>query len=180
MKICWDNLAKKNGFSGMYMAKKSKVFLNKGVYGNCFIYEPEFSGWGRRRAIENRIQKYTGITIKNRKPVKYMYDYDVVWKRIIRNEKKNKSNLIPGCFVTFDDTPRRGKNARIVTNDSPERFYENFKKFYQIVKENKREILLMTAWNEWGEGAYLEPDMHYGYAYLEALKKVLSDVWYNK
>lgn len=32
----------------------------------------------------------------------------------------------------------------------------------------------MTAWNEWGEGAYLEPDTQFGMGYLEALKDILK------
>ena len=30
----------------------------------------------------------------------------------------------------------------------------------------------MNAWNEWGEGMYLEPDSSFQYGYLEAIKKI--------
>ena len=34
--------------------------------------------------------------------------------------------------------------------------------------------MVINAWNEWVEGSYLEPDMKWGYGYLEAVKRVMS------
>ncbi len=170
----WDSLAKRNGFDGMYLASRSRVMFNQSAFGKSFYYEPEYSAWGKRRAIETRINKLFGIEIKSKAPVRYIYDYDLVWKRIIKREKKNCDNMVPGCFVSYDDTPRRGKKAMIVTGASPEKFYKNFKKLYSLVCRNDRDVLLITAWNEWGEGAFLEPDTIYKNSYLEAIKKVLQ------
>ena len=57
-------------------------------------------------------------------------------------------------------------------NVSAEKFEKYLGELYRISCEREKEFLFLTAWNEWGEGAFLEPDKAYGYAYLEAVRRV--------
>ena len=34
--------------------------------------------------------------------------------------------------------------------------------------------LIINAWNEWSEGAYLEPDQQFGYGKLKALQSIFG------
>lgn len=171
----WDNLARKAGFSGMYFATKKRNFFNKPIFDSVFNYEPETSAWGKRRAIDKRINSTFKIKTKRDDPVKYLYSYEKVWSRIIKNAKKNIKKEIIGSFVRYDDTPRRGKEAMIVVGENPDKFEKYFSSLYRLCCENDKAMLLLTAWNEWGEGAYIEPDEKDAYEYLKALKKAVGN-----
>lgn len=82
-----------------------------------------------------------------------------------------------GVMPAWDNTPRRGTSAHILIKSSPE-LYESW--LYALVKQalSKRAIqepiLFVNAWNEWAEGAYLEPDQKYGHSRLIATRRALS------
>ena len=82
---------------------------------------------------------------------------------------------MPGAFVRYDDTPRRGKNSSIVIGENPNDFEHFMKQLLVISNKKDKEYIFLTAWNEWGEGAYLEPDEENKYQYLEALKRAIDD-----
>lgn len=42
-------------------------------------------------------------------------------------------------------------------------------------REDSLGVVLLNAWNEWGEGAILEPTELDKYGYLEAIKEVLQN-----
>ncbi|MDY3745757.1 MAG: glycoside hydrolase family 99-like domain-containing protein [Lachnospiraceae bacterium] len=171
---CWRKLAVKNGFPGIYLISKRDPIIRKKLMDTEFVYQPILSGWQRTQVIKKYIKKYLKIDIKDKQPM--VYDYDKVWKAVLRNAKQSsRKNILLGGFVNYDDTPRRGKNGRIIKNGSPKKFQYYFRKLMEISSASGKEFLFITAWNEWGEGAYLEPDKENKYAYLNAVKKVLLE-----
>ncbi len=169
----WQILAQKNGLPGLYFITTSNPILRKRVFEREFTYEPMASAWQKQRVIKRYIAKYLGISIKGKEPA--VYNYDVIWKKIIKKAQWNiKRNMLYGAFVNYDDTPRRGKKGQLIIGGSPEKFYIYFKKLFEICNKKRKQFVFITAWNEWGEGAYLEPDSHEGYRYLQALCKAIE------
>ena len=69
--------------------------------------------------------------------------------------------------------------GKLFFNNSPESFAAYLQKAREYVRNhpNQPKLIIINAWNEWVEGSYLEPDMRWGYGYLEAVKKVMSGAY---
>ena len=84
-----------------------------------------------------------------------------------------------GVMVSWDNTPRRGLEGNLYHGSSPS-VYERWLRFIVEQAQQNRDLrepfIFLNAWNEWGEGAYLEPDEQYGYGYLQATKNALQPV----
>ena len=162
----WKKLAKEEGIPGIYViginvgykvpGLDAVLMLGPGAYQNI-----DLTG---KRAIT---QKQGEVST-----CRYEEIYEVAKDvRIISGEKNYLSAL-----VDYDDTPRRGKNGFCLLDSNPELFEKNFT---EILKESIRrdnEFVFINAWNEWGEGMYLEPDEKNGFGYLEAVSRSLKNV----
>lgn len=174
MKMCsyWDELAKEHGFDGIaFLGKRKNNRIQFTEYS--FSYEPEWSGW----TWKNFYQRISLIIDKYRQSGSVrMFNYDKIWKRILKDARTNhNTNMYYSGFVSYDDTPRRGIKGKIVNNASPQKFKSYFGELYSLTQKQGKEFVFLIAWNEWGEGAYLEPDTSDEYLYLEALQEAISD-----
>ncbi|WP_300081601.1 glycoside hydrolase family 99-like domain-containing protein [uncultured Thomasclavelia sp.] len=100
-----------------------------------------------------------------------MFFYDEAWEKILNQKWNNK--LLPGTFVDWDNTPRN-KHGVVYSGFTIEKFEDNIKKLVKRAYQENKPMLFINAWNEWGEGAYLEPDERYGYRKLEAIRSALD------
>lgn len=91
---------------------------------------------------------------------------------------KNKTNVFKGCFTHWDNTARKCYNNTDIYENNPTDYKHWLKDIINWTKMNKPEneqFVFINAWNEWAEGAHLEPDQKYGYAYLQATKEALEE-----
>lgn len=172
----WDELAKKDGFDGMCFIFKSHAFHGMPQKVLRYNYQPHHAGWDNppfAKRVVNKIFRLLGF---DSRPSITCYDYDTIWKNILSYANKHPdSNLIHGGYVDYDDSPRRGRmKAIIFKGATPEKFCKYFNELIKISYNQQKSYIFLTAWNEWGEGAYLEPDTCNGLDYLNALKNALK------
>lgn len=97
-------------------------------------------------------------------------DYDYLWQRLLKKDNTyGGRSIVRSCFTNFDNSPRKGTSAFITRGASAEKFGTYFDRLLGIHRANESELVVINAWNEWGEGAILEPTDQDGYAWLEAL-----------
>ena len=199
MKTLFNKWAKEIGFEGIvFVSQSPNVAINRKKYDDLIdysiLYEPNYTQESIRKKLVdgnivsaicdspsitfnivcNALKKKLNRYVCNNKIQKLnltIYSYKGLCKAIARR-KCNDNKYFKGVFVGFDNTPRKGYGGSVYKGNSPDIFMNTLKK---IVNGNDTEnYVFIMAWNEWGEGAYLEPDKAHEYAYLDAIKRVIK------
>lgn len=168
----WNDLAKQNGFDGIYFIESLTFFQEEKKYQEtdaCFYFEPLWIHKKRDRIDRRVIRRIRSILLG----VNSIRIYKTSMDRIINTEKLSE-NRYAGFFVDWDNSPRRGNDGIIYQGTSTKVFEEYLIKQFDKMINAKCPVLFINAWNEWAEGAYLEPDTLNGNSYLEILRRVKS------
>lgn len=94
------------------------------------------------------------------------------------------SKMIPdyrwhrAVFPGWDNTARRQDTPHLFADPSPAEFERWLTTILrqQVITSPQQQMVFINAWNEWGEGAHLEPDDHNGFANLEAVRSALRTI----
>jgi hypothetical protein len=79
---------------------------------------------------------------------------------------------VPIVMSGWDNTPRSGAGGLVLHPPDPAIFEAQVARAVAHVTSRTHHgprLVLVKAWNEWAEGAYLEPDRRYGRSQLDAL-----------
>jgi hypothetical protein len=167
---------RKAGFPGLHIQ-----VIGFAAKGNLYLLgEPYAEGKTMNEVVAtlgiNSVTSYAWIDRK-------IQDY-LVWaeKSMVLWDKWDRTLEVPyfpTVSIGWDNTPRYpeyGKEWVVHMNNTPESFGAYLLKAREYADRHPEQPKLITinAWNEWVEGSYLEPDMRWGYAYLEAVKEVMS------
>ena len=81
----------------------------------------------------------------------------------------------PGVMPGWDNTPRRRESAYVFHGANPLSFRRWLARAaLRLAGGGEPSLLFVNAWNEWAEGAHLEPDARFGRAYLEAVRDAVG------
>jgi lipopolysaccharide biosynthesis protein len=177
MLACWDEMAKQEHFAGVFVLNVLRIGIEKecSLFGNGTIDFEPFATFSR---IESGyIDKISHIYLGNRKENyrrKYrVIDYSRFCEKMTSRYTLKDCQHYLGLFAGWDNTPRQGKNTTIIfENNTPENFGKYFDIQYRRSIELENQFLFINAWNEWGEGTFLQPDQKYKYGYLEKIRSV--------
>lgn len=85
-----------------------------------------------------------------------------------------------GVMTGFDNTPRKkSKNIGLFLKNTPYEYQKWLEAAIKYTKQNfeeKEQLIFINAWNEWGEGAILEPCNRWGRQFLRATMIARLDI----
>lgn len=168
----WNMMAKDNGFSGIYFVGMAQT---PDAYERIKNYQLDAINVVRLKDYFFHTNKYldylkkiVGLTPKTRFPYGKFSKYFV-------SRSDRKENIIPTIIAGWDHSPRYGKKGLILTDYTPQEFEKHVRAVMDIVSKKQNRLCFVKAWNEWGEGNHLEPDLKWGKAFLERLNNVKKE-----
>lgn len=180
----WNKLAIIDGFDGIYIVNTlNSKNMNNIQYADASVqFEPSRSlndisimEYNVKRLRRVLFRLYNRLT-RNKICVNPVLKYSNVMKKSL--SLSNPVNTYAGIFMGWDNSPRKKEEAFIISEASDEEFKHFLTaKLKYVNKHNdlNNQFAFINAWNEWSEGAYLEPDTINKYKYLEIIKLVLDE-----
>lgn len=192
----WQDLAKSNGLPGIHFVGYTVNSSGKSVKDKSIkLYETDkaaeyyndlyskgfdavmSSGLGRAQAICNGkikmllyyLAEKTFLSCHLRtdyaKAMKHYYVKEDSWE-----------NVYPTLLPQWDRTPRAGIKTDPLVDSTPQKFQKSVENALEIIqnKSEEHQILFLKAWNEWGEGNYVEPDLKFGHGYIQAIRNAID------
>ncbi len=173
---CWNEYLKSKGLKEIYLVEYIST-KNKNVASmytkSVMEFEPLYTTYFDI-SIFNFIKRFI---CKKLKKTDYQ-NYDKLWKYIINRKRTYKGlPIIRGAFSAFDNSPRKGTNSLIIKGSTSKKFGNYLE---QLINNNRKDaddrFVVINAWNEWGEGAILEPTEQFKYTYLEEIKRIKNNI----
>lgn len=184
MAECFNRWAKEEGFNGVYFISGKTAAGSeeredcKEMIDGYYYFEPGYSlkfGLSKFKKLLYNISVAERSLINRLRPegkrkLERTVNADWIYKAI--TSRNYMENEFPGLIPDWDNTPRRSYKGLVYKGTSPEKFAKALSVLRDRVNGRKADFVYINAWNEWGEGAFLEPDEYRKYTYLEKIKEL--------
>ncbi|PBN41354.1 hypothetical protein SxD43FB_22270 [Sphingobium sp. D43FB] len=166
----WRAIVKEAGFPDLHVSMVESFGLNDphayGCDSGC-----QFPPHGVVAPEINSSTKQLDPSFRGR-----IYDYQEVVRTEIARPKPSYTQF--RCAMpSWDNTSRKGLDGNVFAKSSPELFETWLSYLINQARENlpvEQRFVFINAWNEWAEGAHLEPDSKNGQKFLQAVRRALS------
>lgn len=162
----WRNEAKKNGINDLHIIRvenfdKGKPPVDFGADA-AVKFAPNFDVCLKKKISDS--------------PVVCLYD------DLIDEDVLDVNQIYPkykSVCPSWDNAARRQDRGGVTfINDNPMKFRYWLSEVVDYTRyyfKGEEQLVFINAWNEWGEGAHLEPDNKHGYQWLEVVKNVICE-----
>ena len=140
-------------------------------------FQPQFGdlpgirhrGWSASRVLRNlRRGRLDGALS--------LWDYREAHRLMLKRRLNLGFPTVPTILVGWDNAPRRGRKAIVLTDNDPAYFTAALTRELVTVATDPdvTPLVFVNAWNEWAEGNHLEPGLRLGRAHLEAVRSAVA------
>ena len=138
--------------------------------------------WGLDAVMEFELNDIYGLRQKNVAKIDDAADFHIYdWAEYIKADKMVKDytyKTFRTVFPRWDNTPRKAYSGALIFDGTTPDIYAQWLDYaVKTTRQNMigdERIVFINAWNEWAEGAMLEPDKRFGYAYLDMTRQVMD------
>ena len=193
----WQQLARENGLPGIhFVGYTTNTFGRSRENGKITLWPTDVSGKlyqelldkGFDAVISSGLHRAQSIVHGKFKMLTYFLKDQTFlqaklrtdYSKVMRNyyvPEDAWENVYPTLLPQWDRTPRAGAKTDPLINSTPEKFQTSVEEAIRLIqnKHPEHQILFLKAWNEWGEGNYVEPDLKFGHGYLDAIKNAIKN-----
>lgn len=172
----WNKLAKDNGINEFYFFGFTNNYTDKEkiieIGFDSVVVDNVRCHVDYKSVFENFITRFKRKFFK----IPQLITYDE-YMNYMMDKYTLANNVHPCIYPNFDHSPRSAHRGIILTNSTPNKWYDLCVNIFKLLKNRKEEenLVFIKAWNEWGEGNYMEPDIKFGKQYIEKTMKAIVD-----
>lgn len=178
----WNKLAREYGLADSFyfigtVSRSDQYDRLKSFGFDCITYEV-LSKIDRLRNESRTLY----VRVK-RKLKEYFFKVSYLTKQVYMEEVltsiwedgfDNREDIAPILIPNYDHSPRSGRRCSIIVDSSPENWQKEVDIVLDGIKSKNNKIAFLRAWNEWGEGNYMEPDLRYGTKFIDILGETIE------